>query len=60
MKMSVGEKARLEIPSDLGYEECGAGGTIPPNADPVFEVELLKVNSLVAGLSHVYSPFHPR
>jgi FK506-binding protein 1 len=44
MKMSVGEKARLEIPSDLGYGERGAGERIPPNADLVFEVELLKIN----------------
>merc|ERR1712061_912722 len=33
MKMSLGEKAILHIPSELGYGEQGAGGTIPPNAD---------------------------
>jgi len=44
MKMSLGEKAKLHIPSSLGYGERGAGGDIPPNADLVFEVELLAIN----------------
>lgn len=44
IKMSLGEKAVLRIPSAMGYGERGAGGAIPPNADLVFEVELLKIN----------------
>jgi len=44
MKMSLGEKAVLRIPSEMGYGERGAGGAIPPGADLVFEVELLKIN----------------
>lgn len=44
IKMSLGEKAVLQIPSAMGYGERGAGGVIPPNADLVFEVELLKIN----------------
>lgn len=44
MKMSLGEKAVLTISSDFGYGARGAGGVIPPNADLVFEVELLKIN----------------
>lgn len=44
MTMSLGEKAKLNISSDYGYGSRGAGGVIPPNADLVFEVELLKIN----------------
>jgi FK506-binding protein 1 len=44
IQMSLGEKAKLHIPSALGYGERGAGGDIPPNADLVFEVELLNIN----------------
>mmetsp|Transcript_7359 Transcript_7359/g.20442 ORF Transcript_7359/g.20442 Transcript_7359/m.20442 type:complete len:117 (+) Transcript_7359:78-428(+) len=43
-QMSLGEKAVLEITSDYGYGRRGAGGVIPPNADLVFEVELLEIN----------------
>ena len=39
--MSFGDKATIFIPSNLGYGERGAGGVIPPNANIVFEVELL-------------------
>ena len=41
--MNVGDKARLVIPSDLGYGSAGAGGVIPPNAILVFDVELMDV-----------------
>eukprot|EP00292_Cryptomonas_paramecium_P018092 CAMPEP_0113689242 /NCGR_PEP_ID=MMETSP0038_2-20120614/17035_1 /TAXON_ID=2898 /ORGANISM="Cryptomonas paramecium" /LENGTH=109 /DNA_ID=CAMNT_0000610251 /DNA_START=1 /DNA_END=330 /DNA_ORIENTATION=- /assembly_acc=CAM_ASM_000170 len=43
MKMSVGEKAKLIISADYGYGARGAGGVIPPNADLVFDVELIKI-----------------
>lgn len=41
LSMSIGDKATIFIPSQLGYGEQGAGGVIPPNADLVFELELV-------------------
>lgn len=46
MKMTLGEKAKLDITSDYGYGAEGAGGVIPPNADLIFEVELLGINDM--------------
>jgi cyclophilin family peptidyl-prolyl cis-trans isomerase len=40
--MNFGDKAVLFIPSNLGYGAQGAGGVIPPNANIIFEVELLE------------------
>lgn len=41
--LQVGDKARLVIPSDLGYGAQGAGGVIPPHAILIFDVELMDV-----------------
>ncbi len=41
--MSIGSKFRFFIPFDLAYGAQGAGGSIPPYAALIFDVELLGI-----------------
>ena len=41
--MSVGDKWRLYIPSDLAYGARGAGAKIPPHSTLIFDIELLEI-----------------
>lgn len=41
--MTVGAHWKVYIPSELGYGERGAGGSIPPNAPLVFEITLKEI-----------------
>lgn len=43
LNMQVGETCRLYIPANLGYGARGAGAAIPPNANLIFDVQLLAV-----------------
>ncbi|GGD16291.1 peptidylprolyl isomerase [Flavobacterium orientale] len=40
--MNIGDKYLIFIPSNLGYGPSGFGGVIPPDANLIFELELLE------------------
>jgi len=40
-QLSIGERAKIFIPSRYGYGECGFPGLVPKNCDLVFDVELI-------------------
>jgi len=44
LKLSVGQRAILDISSDYAYGEKGFPPTIPPNSTLRYEIELLKIN----------------
>ena len=41
--MKTGGTRKLIIPAHLAYGDRGIGGVIPPNADLVFDVQLLRI-----------------
>ncbi len=43
LELNVGTKAILYIPANMAYGKRGAGNIIPPNADLIFEIEILDI-----------------
>lgn len=56
--MSLGEKGTIHVPAEMAYGAEGVQGKIPPNADLVFEVELLKIWPANGGPPHVARGTH--
>ena len=46
LDMKVNETRRIVVPSDLGYGEKGAGGSIPPKATLYFEMEITEMDPM--------------
>ena len=46
--MTIGAHWKVYIPSELGYGERGAGGSIPPNATLIFEITLRDIKPAVS------------
>ncbi|VDC00721.1 unnamed protein product [Peniophora sp. CBMAI 1063] len=44
VQLSLGTKAILTVPPELGYGSRGFPPLIPPNATLIFEIELLQIN----------------
>ncbi|EDQ85159.1 uncharacterized protein MONBRDRAFT_29518 [Monosiga brevicollis MX1] len=41
--MCIGDVRKLSLPAELGYGASGVAGKVPPNADLIFEIELLNI-----------------
>jgi len=61
LTMTLGETARVWVPSRLGYGIHGADPLIPPNTDLVFELKLVAVrNEFEVGANDDNEPLDPR
>ena len=47
-ELTLGQRATFKCPSSLCYGPSGAAGVIPPNADLIFDIELLAVGDQCA------------
>ena len=47
--LTLGALARIHCPTSLGYGAAGSCNSVPPNADLVFEVELVRHNAAQVG-----------
>ena len=56
--MTMNERAIFFIPAKLGYGERGAGGVIPPNANIIFEVQLLEGAPAASGPANPENRIH--
>ena len=43
-QLSIGERAKISIPTALAYGERGFPGLVPPNSELVFDLELITFN----------------
>ena len=42
LKMNIGDKGRILIPANLGYGENGYSTIVPPDADLIIEIEIVR------------------
>ena len=48
LRMGLGTLARIHCPASLGYGADGSCGSVPPHADLVFELEIVRLNDTTA------------
>ena len=45
--MCVGEKRRLHIPAALAYGKIGDSKNVPPGADLIYDVEVVRIFNII-------------
>ena len=43
-QLSVGERAKITVPSNLAYGETGFAGLVPPSSTLIFDLRLLSIS----------------